>query len=387
MDGPSSGSRRGSTSSAAPALLVLALALFPAAASATPAAAARFVVDDRADRPDAAPGDGVCATAAGTCSLRAAVPEASRAAGPARVLVPAGTYQLTVAGTEEDDGATGDLDVTGGHVTIEGRGAERTAIGSRVDRILHVLTEASVTVTGLALRGGTVDGSGGGVLAQGATTLRTVVVAGNHAAGDGGGVVSGPGPLVVDRSTIAANTAGNGGGGLAVGGGARITNSTVSGNRVPELAGTESGGGLRVYGGDVAVSWSTFAGNSASGAGSSIAVSAGTDGRVVLAGTVLAGAGPAPDCAGNVRSAGGNAEVGDSCHLDRPSDRRVADPRLRPLRWDASPTPVHVPFADSPLVDTAPTAGCPAVDQRGVARPRDGDGDGVARCDRGAVER
>jgi hypothetical protein len=30
--------------------------------------------------------------------------------------------------------------------------------------------------------------------------------------------------------------------------------------------------------------------------------------------------------------------------------------------------------------------GCPAVDQRGLLRPRDGDGDGHARCDRGAVE-
>ncbi len=46
----------------------------------------------------------------------------------------------------------------------------------------------------------------------------------------------------------------------------------------------------------------------------------------------------------------------------------------------------------SPVVDSAhPTApgpgiGCDAEDQRGVSRAQDGDDDGSARCDRGAIE-
>jgi CSLREA domain-containing protein len=46
------------------------------------AAALKFVVDTTADALDATPGNQICLTAAGTCSLRAAIDEANRHAGP-----------------------------------------------------------------------------------------------------------------------------------------------------------------------------------------------------------------------------------------------------------------------------------------------------------------
>ncbi|MEM7273086.1 MAG: right-handed parallel beta-helix repeat-containing protein, partial [Actinomycetota bacterium] len=46
------------------------------------AAATTLTVDSTDDRPDANPGDGTCRTAAGTCSLRAAIDEANALAGP-----------------------------------------------------------------------------------------------------------------------------------------------------------------------------------------------------------------------------------------------------------------------------------------------------------------
>jgi hypothetical protein len=49
-----------------------------------------------------------------------------------------------------------------------------------------------------------------------------------------------------------------------------------------------------------------------------------------------------------------------------------------------------MPMADSPAVDDplGTTTNCPAYDQRfGPDRPLDGNGDGLALCDIGAIER
>ncbi len=60
------------------------------------------------------------------------------------------------------------------------------------------------------------------------------------------------------------------------------------------------------------------------------------------------------------------------------------------LRYAQVPqsTPTHLPAADSPVVDSLDIT-LPALfnDQRGIALPQDGDGDGLAIADRGAVER
>lgn len=55
-------------------------------------------------------------------------------------------------------------------------------------------------------------------------------------------------------------------------------------------------------------------------------------------------------------------------------------PQLLPLRWNGGPTPTMWPQAGSPSLDAAPSAGVPATDQRGFARPAG------AEADIGAVE-
>jgi len=61
----------------------------------TPATgAATFTVDSTADEPDADPGNGVCASAGGQCTLRAAIEETNALAGMDSVTVPVGTYPL-----------------------------------------------------------------------------------------------------------------------------------------------------------------------------------------------------------------------------------------------------------------------------------------------------
>jgi hypothetical protein len=75
-----------------------------------------------------------------------------------------------------------------------------------------------------------------------------------------------------------------------------------------------------------------------------------------------------------------------SCVLTGPGDQERTDPLLGPLQDNGGPTLTFAPLAGSPAVDQGSPAGCPATDQRGVSRPRDGDGVGGARCDIGAVE-
>src|SRR5687768_13520300 len=86
-----------------------------------------FTVDTTVDARDAAPGNGVCATSASACSLRAAIEEANARPGADVVVVPAGTYALGIRPVNQNDIATGDLDITDS-VAIEGAGDGATIV-------------------------------------------------------------------------------------------------------------------------------------------------------------------------------------------------------------------------------------------------------------------
>jgi hypothetical protein len=107
-----------------------------AAASSGPGDAplAAFTVNSTIDAVDAAPGNGVCATAGSVCTL-------------------------TITGTGEDAAATGDLDLTS-NVTLTGASAATTIITADwVDRVLHVTGVYTVNISGVTLT----QGSGGGL--------------------------------------------------------------------------------------------------------------------------------------------------------------------------------------------------------------------------------
>src|SRR4029450_4302766 len=75
----------------------LAISVLVAVAAPTaPAESALFVVDTTVDAVDQTPGDGVCQTIVGECTLRAAVQEANALAGPDAIAVPAGLYVLSL---------------------------------------------------------------------------------------------------------------------------------------------------------------------------------------------------------------------------------------------------------------------------------------------------
>src|SRR5258708_27679594 len=108
----------------------LALRVAPLFLAASVAAAAdhTFTVNTTADGVDANPGDGVCATSGGLCTLRAAVMESNHtASGTVEIIVPANAnpYVLAVLPTGSDGEESGDLNVDR-DVTITGGGAAHT---------------------------------------------------------------------------------------------------------------------------------------------------------------------------------------------------------------------------------------------------------------------
>jgi CSLREA domain-containing protein len=171
-----------------------------------------------------------------------------------------------------------------------------------------------------------------------------------------------------------------------------VIDSTVSGNRV----GIDQGLSTRAF-----LRGTTINGNEIGLGG--LHGPAGTADRAVLSNVVLAGNGQ--DCqtsgAAVVTSEGYNL-IGDStgCTIVAAEGDQIGapgspiDPGLGPLADNGGPTPTHAPQPGSPLIDAgnpalpgSSEAACSVFDQRGVAHLQDGDGDDVARCDIGAVER
>jgi hypothetical protein len=185
------------------------------------AAATTFTVATTADAPHALPLDGSCTSTlpGGACTLRAAVQAADVLGdGPHTINLPtAGTYALTVLGSGEDAGATGDLDINGTSVAIANTSGGRVAIdGNHTDRVLQLgrLGSAQATITGITIENGTLEGTpslltaGGGVdVGLGSlATFNDVIFQGNRTVFAGGGLAS-AGVATLNRVTFSGNTA------------------------------------------------------------------------------------------------------------------------------------------------------------------------------------
>jgi predicted outer membrane repeat protein len=127
------------------ALVGVVLAVSLVLGLARPAPAGPLAVPITVDRTDDTAAASACTAAANDCSLRGAVLFANANPGMT-ITVPAGTYQLTIAGSSgspaETDGLchnanVGDLDVSGDNTTINGAGPSSTIIQQTTsDRVI-----------------------------------------------------------------------------------------------------------------------------------------------------------------------------------------------------------------------------------------------------------
>jgi hypothetical protein len=93
-----------------------------------------------------------------------------------------------------------------------------------------------------------------------------------------------------------------------------------------------------------------------------------------------------PNCNVPVTSQGNNLESTSACGFVALGDVVNANALLGPLANNGGSTLTHAPQPGSPAIDAGAAVGCPASDQRSFSRPLDGNGDGTAVCDIGAVE-
>jgi CSLREA domain-containing protein len=254
-------------------------------------AATTFTVTSVLDRVDANVGDGVCLAAGGVCTLRAAVQEANSSTAADTVVVPQGTYTLTIAPSGGDGAESGDIDITRA-LTLHGAGAATTTIAARdVSRVLETAdTAGRVTVRGFTLRDGFDGDTGGAVLSATAGTLRMegVVVTASAATAYGGGIAAHTGRLDLVDTIVRGNATGGEGGGIHLQSGAL----SVSGASLVEDNTAREGGGVFHAGDDgmvassVTVIGARIDGNTAEGLGGGASITG--DGAAVFTDTVFA---------------------------------------------------------------------------------------------------
>jgi hypothetical protein len=353
------------------------------------------------------------------CSLREAIKVANGNDEYDTIYLPKGTIELSEVGTQENGNLSGDLDITKS-VTIVGKGPGISIVDANgLDRVFHIVDQSvSVIFQRLTITGGgnvNMGSGGGGILVdKGVVVCLHCDIAGNltaHPSHPGGGVLVREGTLWLQDSSVRNNIAAGHGGGIEVTGIPRsatlqIDRSTFSGNQTSDF-----GAAIVFYGVTAQIHDSTIVGNTASGVSTSAVYLDGTAEiefctftsnsnptlktfdaatRVTLKRTIIRGQ---CETAGSdtLTSEYGNLESpGNTCGLDSLGDKpNVSDPLIYPLGLNGGPTETRRPDPSSPAVDavfTVTVPGCPRVDQRGVSRPQEGDGQIGVLCDIGAVE-
>lgn len=361
--------------------------------------------------------DGVCDS---DCSLREAI--AASNANPGAVIIPAGTYTLSIPGALEYQNNTGDLDATLG-MGIYGAGMTQTIIdANQLDRALTLdsthrayesfaigdltiqngnapsgsnfsdgqggalsLAPTSigdpdyVGIERVAFRNNTAAEAGGAIFLTSPGTIRDSIIENNKASQGGGGLayLNDGGFLDMSGSTIDGNTdtapgTTSGCGGIYAQGALRLTNSTVSNNYTKF-----NGGGIHIEGdGSLLMANSTVVFNSAGDNvnktqnGGGLLLDNGSSGSTnvltnnIIAGNTTINPADSPDCAvyifGAVISSNHNlVQSPGNCSFAGTGDVTGVDAGvMHSLDWNGGLTRTYALLAGSPALDGGDPTGC-----------------------------
>ncbi len=355
-------------------LLLIFLSLFGSSCTLTLCTTSEYVVT----RTDDVRG-GFCT--ADDCSLRQAIFASNVCSGEQVIRIPEGTYALTLIGRNEENNATGDLDIIDG-VRIIGNNMP-VIDGYASDRVFDIQAGATVDMSGIVIQNGLIpvgfEGSGGGIHNNGNLTATNLLIWNNTGGpigttGAGGLLNRTGGTANISHSAIISNYTEEGAGGVSNSGEMLLDNVTISGN---------DGYGINVSGGHLEISYSTITNNLP------YQIQNSSDATVVIRNSIVSGDPEWDTCRGgsfvsggfNIEYASPDIDPGANCNFTESSDLLVSDPLLLPLStYDGATFPIHALDAASPAIDSADPANCSGTDQRGAARPQ---GTG---CDRGAYE-
>lgn len=356
------------------------------------AAAGTFTVNSTTDAADAVAGNGVCATSGGVCTLRAAVEEANALAGSDTINLAAATYTLTL---------NNDLNVTS-VITLNGVSQTTTIIdGNNGARVVAIGSGNTLSIVDLTVRNGNAGGGDGGGFNNTGTLNLTRVIVRNNNARDGAGIWSratgavlnatdssfigntgrdGAGVYVRDsqatfnRVTFSTNSATRDGGGLYT----RSNTTSVTNVTYSQNSADDDGGGYYFESGTGTTVNTTFYRNTATDAGDNIRTQSGTPS---FTNTLADNNNGSNNCSGSLTAVAGNLAYGSGC-----TGFTNGNPLLAALTDNGGFTATHALATGSAAIDTGTGSGCPATDQRGTARPLDGDSNGSLICDTGAYE-